>query len=121
MMKIYIAGLTALDLFTVVAQKHEAMPRIPTCTRVRVTASVLFSCIYPFRYFARSPESRAQPRAEPIRRFDNRSILFVLSVQEQEELGAWLCEYEARLQGPLLQEIACGTTHLQRANVTYTA
>lgn len=71
-----------------------------------------------FRHFAR--EAR-------LRRLDNCSILFALIGQEQEELARTSYTRTRRRDadagpdsaGPLLQEIACGTTHLQRTNVTY--
>lgn len=107
-----ITGFTAFNLFTVVAQKHLEF------RYVRARAPLLLHSLASiFRSLARIRRARNRFAAPIIVR-----LFSYLSVQEQEEqrVVVRIRSFGGRLRGPLgaVQEIACGTTHLQRASVT---
>lgn len=80
-------------------------------------------CTFIFRFNISPANSRCTRNryvASIIARFFARFIS--VHIREQEEVARFVARASVvrapDLQRPLLQEIACGTTHLQRANVT---
>lgn len=122
---IEIYRLIALDLFTVAAQNARGIVlEIPVLMRADLRVSL---CVHlPVSTFRSSESARCRARyrfaASIIVRFFSR-----LSVYKSRKNSRGVRVREGRRcanaslggRGPLLQEIACGTTHLQRANVTY--